>query len=323
MTEPRSGDAAPESQPFSLPPFTPPAPSPAPWPLNAAPPPFSAPQQPARSFADETFAPEPPPLPQESTAPELELVNEDDELMPWETAWMTSDAVAEVTELAAPTWAEPLDPEGPTAPESSQPEWLSIEGEEEEPVALAELAPAEPEPEADEVPAWLSWMDEDQSDAGAEEIGGTSEEIGLVEVGDLGAPLEASSAEPWVLPGDDEAMPWAAAADSPAAESLSWGVEDEEAPAGVEEVVEVVEEPVAWMEPMEPEDAAPAIWAEPAGSPAAPFTALAERLERMAAELRNGDPAALLATAGRDPLEVLILGYALGQMHAAREGERG
>lgn len=316
MTEPRSGNAAPESQRFPLPPFTPPAATPAPWPLNAAPPPFSVPEPAAqRSFSDDTFVPEPPPLPRESVAPEAAAATEPDDLMPWEAAWATADEIADAEALVAPEWTEPT---MQVAPESAEPAWLSLEDAEEEPVALAELAPMEAEPEADEVPAWLSWMDEGEAAGATESI---SDEIGLVEVGDLGAPAAEPAMEAWVADEED------------AAGVLPWAAEAEEASpvAGVEFAADAEMEdhsvaPAVWMEPNVPEAESAEFWAEPVEAPApadAPFAALAERLERLAAELRSESPAALLAGAGRDPLEVLILGYALGQMHAAREGERG
>lgn len=334
MTDPRAGGSAPESQSFPLPPFVRPEPSAAPWPLDAELPPFSAPQSAASASSESAFIPEPPPLPEESAAPEAELAAVDDAAMPWEMPWETDDAVAdeevaELDDLAAPAWSEPVADLG-------EPAWLSLDEEvEEEPAVLAELAPAEVAEAAEEVPAWLTWMDDeervDESVPAA---------LDLVDVGDLGALPEADAiaaepaAEPWAATVEEDVLAiedaFAPDAEDVAAEPSAWAEPLEEVAgesiedfAAEETVEDFAAEPAVWAATMEEPEAPDALEIiQPTVAAESPFAVLAGRLERLAAELRSGDPAALLATAGRDPLEVLILGYALGQMHAAREGAR-
>lgn len=179
--------------------------------------------------------------------------------------------------------------------------WDEMEGDEiapwldsvPEPEAGAEAAPrsgpdgaGDAGPDGDELPPWLSWGEE----AEAGETGGVADDEDVTE---------------------DE-------------ESAAAAVDAQETEAAAAELLARLEEQAA-EEALTGRPARPRRGgASQTGVDPDALAAVADRLEAIARALRTG-PEELLSGAGRDPLELLLAGFALGyaQGRAAGEGEFG
>lgn len=238
-----------------------------------------------------------------------------EEWMPWEAS-PDEAAVRSPREDAEPAAAaEPPAATDAYPDEPEVPAWLDwLDGE----IAAANAAPAEAgdAPEAQSLEPDAGYLAFEEPQAEPEPPATASE--GPAGAGDAveaaPAPLDVlpedeplpaafTDAQEWAVPGAWEEAGFTAEADAeprgeePTLETepgLEMSSETEtETVARLEEAAEVEVEPVG------------------GGAPAA-FLEVAERLESLARTLRSESPAALLARGGGDPLELLVVGFALG-----------
>jgi hypothetical protein len=262
------------------------------------------------------------PAPAAFAPPSVEEPEEVPEWLNWlDTGEAGRDAAAESSEVADAE-AAPIDAIiEPERFEGEEPPFLEPVGE-----ADAGVATAWPDTTLQESQPEAAWVYDAEASTAADELEGSetiSEEAwdaALLSTDDAeGEPFDAepgeyggAASEPVDADSSDHA------ADDVAAVATGAGIAD------IDGIADVGSEPTPFVEAVtEDSGVAPSAGADDVGAPDVALLTVAERLERIATTLRQSSPAELLGRRDADPLELLIIGFALGYSQAeARQRSR-